>query len=339
MSDVQQALPTFGRELIPTLDKTYFDDCVCFIAPEAWELAKFQFHFPPKQVIEPKSMELARLERVIDRAPHSETVFGIGGGSACDAAKLFAAKVGARLILVPTILSVDAPFTKAVGVRIGGRVRYVEQVFPAHLLLDFDLLQKAPVRLNRAGVGDILSIYTALADWRLAAAQTGEAFDDALAAEAQMLLDRLFAGAAAIRNNTEEGLRLLAELYVAEVRLCERHGNSRPEEGSEHSLAYCLEWLVRKPFRHGELIALSVLLTAAHQDQPLEPVRRFLHEVEVEFRPGSIGVAEQEIKQALLALPRYLQEEQQLLYGVFHRRGMTEADADRLLGRLHECID
>lgn len=337
MPEVRQAIPTYGRELIPTLDQSLFDDCVCFIAPEAWEMTKYQFHFPPKQVIEPKSMELSRLERVIERAPRSETVFGIGGGSACDAAKLFAAKTGATLILIPTILSVDAPFTKAVGVRVGRRVRYVEEVFPTHLLLDFDLLQKAPPRLNRAGVGDILSIYTALADWRLAAEHAGEAFDAALAAEAQALLDRLFAAAAALRDNTEEGLRTLAELYVGEVRLCELHGNSRPEEGSEHYLAYCLEWLANRRFLHGELIALSVVLTSLFQEQPLGPVLRFLQDVEIEYHPDRIGTTLSEIKQALSALPQYLREETQLPFGVYHHRGITEADADRLLDCLRDC--
>ena len=40
---------------------------------------------------------------------------------------------------------------------------------------------------------------------------------------------------------SEEGLRLLSELYVEEVALCEAWGDSRPEEGSEHYLAYCVE--------------------------------------------------------------------------------------------------
>jgi glycerol-1-phosphate dehydrogenase [NAD(P)+] len=244
---------------------------------------------------------------------------------------MFAHLYGARLILVPTILSVDAPFTKAVGVRVNHRVRYLGEVFPDHLLVDFALLRQAPPRLNRAGVGDLLSIYTALSDWRLAAQAKGERFDEAIAAESQALLERLLAGAAEIRDCTEAGLRLLAELYAGEVRLCEQMGNSRPEEGSEHYFGYCLEALTKKHLLHGELVALAVLLTASYQDQPIEPILDFLRAVQVEYRPDRIGVTDDEVLRTLLALPYYLREERQLGYGIYHHLGMNDGRANDLL--------
>ena len=338
MADFKQALPVYGTDLIPTLDPSYFDDCVVFCAPEAWNIAKHQFKFPPKEIAVPKEMEQARLERRIQRMPQSETVFGVGGGSACDAAKLFAQLTHARLILVPSILSVDAPFTKAIGVRVNHRVRYVGEVYPDHLLIDFNLIRQAPPKLNRAGVGDILSIYTALSDWRLAHQTTGESYDETIAGDSQALLERLLAGAAAIRDCTDEGLKLLAELYVAEVALCEMMGNSRPEEGSEHYFAYCLESLTHKQYLHGELIALGVLLGALYQEQPVARILAFLNEARVEYRPEMVGVTGEEIRRALLALPQYLAEERQLPYGIYHHKGMTPERADALLTQLNSTI-
>ncbi len=45
------------------------------------------------------------------------TVVGLGGGSALDTAKFIAWKTGKRLIQIPSITSVDAGFTDAIGVR------------------------------------------------------------------------------------------------------------------------------------------------------------------------------------------------------------------------------
>jgi glycerol-1-phosphate dehydrogenase [NAD(P)+] len=336
---IKQAIPTYGRELIAEVERAYFDDCLVICAPEAWQLVKHEFAHPPKEIAVPQSMEQSRLERQLRRLPQCETVFGVGGGSACDAAKHFAHLHGARLILAPSAISVDAPFTKAVGLRVNGRVRYVGEVFPDLLLLDFDILEKAPPRLSRAGVGDILSIHTALADWRLAAREQGEAFDETIAAESQGLLDRLLAGAADLREGNEAGLRLLAELCVGEVRLCEQWGNSRPEEGSEHYLAYCVEWLTKRHFLHGELVVLGVLLAALHQDQPVAPILAFLREVGVQFQPEQVGLGRDELRRALLALPRYLAEERQLLYGSYHQRGVTEVAADELLAKLRAACE
>ncbi|MFH1530259.1 MAG: iron-containing alcohol dehydrogenase, partial [Pseudomonadota bacterium] len=97
-----------------------------------------------------------------------------------------------------------------------------------------------PPVLNRAGASDVLSIFTALWDWR-EAAQRGEDFEEGIAAQAAGLLERLYAGAAELRDVTDAGLGLLSELFVGEVRLCEMVGSSRPEEGSEHYLADCIE--------------------------------------------------------------------------------------------------
>jgi glycerol-1-phosphate dehydrogenase [NAD(P)+] len=336
LTEIKQTLPTYGRDLIPTLDPALFDDCLVFAAPEAWDLIKHEFHFPPKQVVQPKSMEQSKLERQVDRVARCETVFGIGGGSAIDAAKMFAWKNGGRLILVPSILSADAPFTKAVAVRVDHRVRYVGEVFPDHLLIDFALLEQAPAKLNHAGVGNILSIYTALADWKIAAETNGEAYDAGVAAHSQALLDRMFAGRDAIRDVTEDGLKLLSELFLGEVALCEQFGDSRPREGSEHYFAYAIESLTRKRFIHGELIALGVLLAAIYQDQPVAPIIDFLEHVGVEFRPAQVGVSEEDIRAALLALPEYLQDETQLLYGVFHHKGVSTEQADAIIAKLNK---
>jgi hypothetical protein len=65
-------------------------------------------------------------------------------------------------------------------------------------------------------------------------------FDEGLAARTRVLLDRLMAPgvAASIRAASDGGLRMLAELHVEEVRLCEQHGNTRLEEGWGHSLEH-----------------------------------------------------------------------------------------------------
>ena len=326
--------PIYGRNLLASVEPSLFDSCVVICAPEAWELVRTQFPTPPRSVIAPTSMEQSVIETQLDTLPGAEVVFGIGGGSACDAAKLAAWRSGARLVLLPSVLSVDAPFTTAVGVRVGSRVRYIGKAVPELLLVDFDLLQRSPPRLNRAGIGDILSIHTALWDWDLARRETGERYDAGAAFRSKALLERLLAAPVDLRDCTEDGLRLIADLYVEEVALCDAFGNSRPEEGSEHYFAYCLESLTRKSYLHGELIAMAVVLTSLYQEQETESLVAFLRASGVGHRPSEVGVSPQEIRDALVRLPSYLEDETQLPYGIFHHRGVTEEQAGLLTDAL-----
>ncbi len=336
---VALAEPTYGREMISSLKSDLTGDCVVLCAPEAWEHVKDEFPKKPKAVAVPQSMDKSAIEKQVVDMPEAEVVFGIGGGSAVDAAKMYAFKRDKRLVLAPSILSVDAAFTKEIAVRIDDKVRYLGPVVPEKLLIDFDLLEKAPPALNRAGVGDVLSIYTALYDWKLADDVKGENYDEEKAEQAGQLLKLLVGGAKDIYESMEDGLKLLAELYYSEVNICEEAGSSRPEEGSEHYLAYCLESMTKRRFIHGELVAMGVIFATIYQCRPVKNIVEFLNTAGVEYRPKRIGTSYEEIKQALLYLPKYLEEESHLPYGIFHHRGMDEAAADELIKyyRIETC--
>ena len=326
------AQPTFGRGLLRGLPHELRRAPLVLTQPEPWEQVAEAFPQQDTVVHQVRDLDRPALEARTAAFGEPSAVFGIGGGSAADHAKYVAWRRGWPLVLVPSVLSVDAPFTPSIAVREGQRVRYVGEVFPDHLLVDFDLLQAAPPRLNRAGVGDLLSIFTALWDWREASRRSDEPYDAEIAAEAQRLLDGLLAHPEALRDVSEEGLRLLADGYVREVAICAAHGNARPEEGSEHYIAYCLEAQTGKSYLHGELIAACLILAGHAQGQDVAPVGAYLRAIGLDVRPAALGTSRAELRRALLGLGDYLREETQLLPGVFHfRDDLREEEADELL--------
>ncbi len=298
----------FGNDLVETLD--FEPDKTVFATMDLpWKLVESRLSATPRHVAFVESMERSHLDRVADSLPHFDLTVGIGGGSCMDFAKYLAWRRNSRLILIPSIVSVDACVTHLVAVREGGRVKNIAHAEAENLLVDFNLISAAPPRLNRAGAADILSIHTASFDWALGHKKTGEKYDAAIAAACEDVVGELERRAAEIRAVSPEGIRTLVDLFEAENDLCLEFGNYRPEEGSEHFFAYNAEHATGKHFIHGELVSLGILLMSRLQKNRPQWVRNLLLELGVLFRPEDIGFEPEELKKVLATLADYCRAE------------------------------
>jgi glycerol-1-phosphate dehydrogenase [NAD(P)+] len=238
------------------------------------------------------------------------TVVGIGGGTALDTAKFTAAELGRPLVQVPTITSVDAGFTDAIGVRADGRVRYIGRVVPDLVVLDLPLIRSAPAPLNRAGVGDVLSCHTGLFDWRLAVdAGAGHPWRGDLAALGAALLAELDDAADEVGAVSDDGVRFLASAYRRIGAACAEAGHSRFEEGSEHFWAYAYEHDTGAHPVHGEIISLAVCALAHVQGNDPGRAARVVGRAQVRAHPTDLGVARDVFERCLLGLRDYARAE------------------------------
>jgi glycerol dehydrogenase len=105
--------------------------------------------------------EIERVSALV-REAGADVVIGIGGGKTADTAKLAAITNRARIVIVPTIASTDAPCS-AIAVRYSEEGVYQEAHLlgrnPDVVLVDSAIIAKAPVRFLVAGIGDALSTW------------------------------------------------------------------------------------------------------------------------------------------------------------------------------------
>ncbi len=98
-----------------------------------------------------------------------DAVVSIGGGTITDIGKVASAAVGVPLVVVQTAASVDG-FTDDVSVLLrNGVKRTTPSRWPDIVLADIDTVHEAPRAMNIAGFGELTSMFTAPADWLLAA--------------------------------------------------------------------------------------------------------------------------------------------------------------------------
>jgi len=285
---------------------------------------------PPERVILVKNMDIDHLESLIEAEGDSDVVVGVGGGSALDTAKFLSWKTGKPLFQIPTITSVDAGFTRDVGVRVKGNVQYIGAVIPETVVVDVDLIRTAPPHLNRAGIGDVLSCMTGLFDWGLACERgEGVAWDADLAALGEELLMELEGSADEVADVTSDAVRWLAGAYRRIGAACMQAQHSRFEEGSEHFLAYSYEFHTGDQQIHGELVALCVVAMAALQTEGEERAVSIISRSGARAHPADLGIEREMFARAVIDLPDYVRR-QDLDYSVIDVTPIDHRVADRL---------
>lgn len=272
-----------------------------------WALTRDLLGKPPRQVHLMESLDYDAVEALAASAPAVEAVVGIGGGQAIDVAKYVAWKRGMKLVLIPTIISADAFATPAAGLRRNGVVEYLGEARVDRLVIDYNLLQTAPKGLNVSGTGDILSCHTGCFDWKLAFDRGREplGYDAEIARRSLALVKRIDENAEAIREVSNEGLRVLVECILEIVEIClgpGGPGHFRCEEGSEHFFFYNLELRTRRAFVHGWIVGLGIFLMSRLQANRHEWIAGLMERLGLPFHPRDLKLARQDVEGALLTL-------------------------------------
>jgi glycerol-1-phosphate dehydrogenase [NAD(P)+] len=304
--------------------------------PKAWEAVGDSLHLKVASRIDILEADEA-IWKEQAKSLEGEVVYSVGGGLTVDAAKYFSCEANLPLLCLPTALSVDAFLTWASGVRVKGCVKYLETRCPDVLILDLEVLGRAPENIRAAGICDVLSIATGNWDWGYAE-EIGKNSPETpyiryIADCALALLAGAMDCAEAAGRGDPGGLRQLLECLAMEVQMCNLIGHPRPEEGSEHYFAYSVENTMGKGLPHGDLVGPGILLMAHLQGQNTEMLRKALLEcrIPLDSIPRDVALS------TLRGLPRYCVEHG-LAHGLAH--DLTEEHfqlAERFLASPHFC--
>jgi glycerol-1-phosphate dehydrogenase [NAD(P)+] len=322
--------PIYGNwNSVDFLDK--IDKYILCTMEEPWEIIKPKLSKFPIKTIFNKYMDINHLRLTYNNSEaiieDSIAIVGIGGGTACDTAKYLTWKSKKQghtdidLILIPSIISVDAFLCSSIAVRDNNKVNYIGDSYPEKILIDYELIKSAPKFLNRAGVSDTIFITSALGDWLISRKQTNERFDKTVFNEAKKIAIDLMDARNKIRDVSEEGIKALIEGFFREVDLCEKWGNARPEEGSEHFLAYCIESITHDHYIHGQLIGMNILISLYLQDKmaefSIDEIRQFFSDIKLDISPQSNKIPLEVLREALNSVEKYVKNEN-LMYSIYN---------------------
>ncbi len=222
-------------------------------------------------------------------------VIGFGGGTVLDLAKFAAFVSKTTLISLPTTLSNDSLASPVAVLGTEGKARKSFRcTIPDAIIVDIDVIKSAPDRQLLAGIGDTISKYTALFDWKLAGERTGEAVDDFARMLSHMACESILLGPEDELKSTDFIRRLTDALVMGGLAM-EIAGCSRPSSGSEHLFCHALEenHSDKVVVPHGIATAMGSFPACIFQGRKTEKLERVIKKYGIPVKPSANGVTEE----------------------------------------------
>ena len=230
-------------------------------------------------------------------------------GRALDHAKLVAKRKDKPLVQVPTVVSTGAIIHGFVadwdGRQIIGQLAVVNCEY---VLVDYDVVLKAPERLNTAGLGDVLCGYAGLSEWRRNAelGKTGPVEEEKIA-RAVALYDHIV-------TEFPKTLDDDGELTPASVKEIMDAVQARDDAlikderapGADHAFCFVVEIAADKYWIHGEMCALGAVIIAWRTKQSPETLTGWLDKCKVRWRPSDVEITREELGAGIAVWPKWM---------------------------------
>ena len=190
-------------------------------------------------IVVPDERVVARLlyETDIDTA----LLLAVGSGTINDLCKIIAYKMKIASVTIGTAPSMDgyaSPMSPLIVDH--AKVTYTTQ-YPDALICDSEIMATAPDVMLRAGFGDIVGKYTALADWQLTVKMNNEYWCQTTVDLVKNAVDKCVAGAERYMQRDLDAIDDMTEALILTGIAMGLVGISRPASGSEHHIAHFFE--------------------------------------------------------------------------------------------------
>lgn len=216
------------------------------------------------------SFDIARI--VINES--FDTIIGIGGGRVLDVCKYASNMSKVYYVSIPTAIAHDGVASPIAVLKCNNEIKSLGAKVPDGIIVDLDVISKAPKNLIKAGIGDTLSNYTAIKDWKLENKNKGKEIDDFA-----ILLSEL--SIKSVLNHCDKNIenkdfiKTVVEACIMSGLAMSLAGSSRPCSGAEHLISHAMDTL-NKNNLHGIQVGISsIIANYLHEGNP-EKIVSFL---------------------------------------------------------------
>ena len=195
--------------------------------------AKYVF---PMGEIEPDERAVGSAVMHFDKS--CDLIIAIGSGVINDIGKILANLTNLPYIIVGTAPSMDGYASSTSSMTMDGVKVSLASKCPDIIIGDIDVLKNAPLRMLKAGFGDMLAKYVSIAEWRIAHEITGEYYCERVADLIRGALRQCVENAEGLLKRDEKAVAAVFEGLVSGGAAMSFAKVSRPASGVEHYISH-----------------------------------------------------------------------------------------------------
>lgn len=226
---------------------------------------------------------MKEIEKHQSQLGSADVVIGIGGGKTLDTSKAVSYYSGIPIMVVPTAASTDAPCSRlsVVYTENGEFEKYLPLTSnPNMVIMDTQIIAKAPVRFLVAGIGDALATYyeAAACERSDAVTMAGGHITNAAITLARLCLDVLLEDGVKAKAAVEQGVSTKAVENIVEANTyLSGIGFESSGLAAAHAIHNGLTVLEEcHPMLHGEKVAFGTISQMVLENRPMKELEEII---------------------------------------------------------------
>lgn len=211
----------------------------------------------------PSERELGILAMRFDR--QCDVVLGVGSGVINDLCKMLGLIADRPCAIIGTAPSMDGYASNSSAMELEGVKLTIYNNGPEAVICDTEIMAQAPMRMLRAGFGDMIAKYISICEWRIAHLVTGEYYCAPVADMMRAAVSKIMASVDGILARDPDAVGYVAEGLVLSGLAMAYANVSRPASGIEHRFSHIWEMVNIARGRtlelHGIQVGIGTMLT------------------------------------------------------------------------------
>ena len=193
----------------------------------------------PEDTLEPDEKSVGSVVMHYDTS--CDLIIAVGSGVINDIGKILSAVSGKPYIIVGTAPSMDGYASATSSMTRDGLKISLPSRGADVIIGDTDILCQAPLKMMKAGLGDMLAKYVSICEWRIAKIIAGEYYCEEIAGLIRSAVQRCVENAAGLLKREKTAVQAVFEGLVIGGVAMNYAGLSRPASGVEHYISHVLD--------------------------------------------------------------------------------------------------